>query len=62
MKLMKLAGNEKTTMYKNILFNHFKLFLYFKNRKKKKKKEKERKGKKKSMPAQEINFMQYFTE
>lgn len=40
MKSMKLAGNEKTTMYKNILFNHFKLFLYAQNSKKKKRKKK----------------------
>lgn len=37
MKLMKLTGNKKTTVYKNILFYHFKLFLYIQNRIKKKK-------------------------
>ena len=49
MKLMKLTGNKKTTVYKNILFYHFKLFLYIQNRKK-------------IMLAQEINFKHYFTE
>lgn len=52
MKLMKLPGNEKSTVSKTILFYHFKLFLQSQNSKKKKK----------ILLAQEIDFKHYFRE